>query len=142
MNTPAARIAIVSSVWRPGDADNLRLYRRSAHRIITPITGNRRTSLPSHVARRIRLLASDGGASGSPVPAGHANPTRIAAPPTTSGMPTQARDVRSGWFRTRARPAKVMMRATRIIARRWGCDTATQRMMPMSLNFEGALACV
>src|SRR3989442_7665268 len=142
MNTPAASIAIVASVWRLDDADSLTLYKRSAARIITPSIGKRRTSLPSHVARRIRLLASDGADSGSLVLAGHTIPTSIAAPPATSGMPPQARDVRSGWLRTRARPANVVMRAIRIIERRRRCKAVTQLMTPMSLNFDGALACV
>ena len=89
-------MTIVSSVWSAGDADSLRLYSRSAASIITPTMGKRRTSLPFQVARRIRAEARDGGASGSLVPAGHTIPTRIAAPTATRGMPTQARDVRSG----------------------------------------------
>src|SRR3989442_10346769 len=96
MNTDAARMTIVSSVWRAGDADSLRLYSRSAASIITPTMGKRRTSLPFQVARRISLEAKDGGASESLVLAGHTIPTSIATPTATRGMPTHAREVRSG----------------------------------------------
>src|SRR2546428_12159311 len=103
MNTPAASIAIVSSVWRPGDADSLRLYKRSAARIITPSLGKRRTSLPSHVARRIRLLASDGADSGSLVLAGHQIPNSHGGPPRTGGMRPPARGGPSGAAETTGR---------------------------------------
>src|SRR2546428_1030058 len=109
---------MMSSVSKAGVADSSRLNERSAITIATPIAGKSFTRRPSQVNQWSSRLARFGALWTGTWPVGHTAHAKTAPPRMRNGIPSHSRMLPFGRSMRSPTPAKVVMSAMKVVARR------------------------